>query len=62
LPSMQTFYVIALFGAAEVLRDTHFRLDAPGENIEEEDKAEWAQQVVRDCRDTIVMFFAHESF
>lgn len=33
--------------ATEVLRDTHFRLDAPGENIKAEDRAEWSQQVTR---------------
>ncbi len=30
---------------AKVLRDTSFRIEAPGENIKAEDKADWIQQV-----------------
>jgi hypothetical protein len=52
LPSIQTFFV-NICCAPEVLRDTHFRLDAPGENIREEDKVEWVQQVTRDCKDKV---------
>ena len=47
--------MVCFFCATEVLRDTHFRLDAPGENIKEEDKAEWVQQVIRDCKDTALI-------